>query len=45
MKRNIEGKRRKRIPKKRWLNSIENDKKAVGVCVCRRCRKLRQVEV
>jgi hypothetical protein len=33
MKRRVEGKRRRRIPKKRWLDTIENDIKAVGVCV------------
>jgi hypothetical protein len=30
---NIDGKRRRRRPKNRWLDTIENDIKAVGVCV------------
>jgi hypothetical protein len=33
MKINVEGKRGRRRPKKRWLDTIENDMRAVGVCV------------
>jgi len=33
MKMNIEGKRGRERPKKSWLGTIENDMRAVGVCV------------
>jgi hypothetical protein len=32
MKMNVEGKRGRERPKKRWLDSIENDMNAVGAC-------------
>jgi len=33
MRTNVEGKRRRGRPKKRWLDTIENDMRAAGVCV------------
>jgi len=33
MKINVEGKRGIRKPKKKWLNTIENDMRADGLCV------------
>jgi hypothetical protein len=33
MKMNVEGKGRRGRPKKRWLYMIENDTRAIGVCV------------
>jgi hypothetical protein len=33
MKINVEGKQGRGRPKKRWSNTIENDVRAVGVCV------------
>jgi len=30
---NVEGKRERGRLKKRWLNTIENDMKAIGVCI------------
>jgi len=43
MKMSVEEIRRKKRPKKRWLDTIENNMRAVGVC--RACGKSRQVEV
>jgi hypothetical protein len=39
MKINVERKRGRGRPKKRWLNMIENDMRAVGVCMCGRYKK------
>lgn len=33
MKINVEGKRERGRPKKIWLNTIEHDMRAVGVCI------------
>jgi hypothetical protein len=30
---NVEGKRRRGRPKKRWLDTIENEIRAFGVCI------------
>jgi hypothetical protein len=42
---NVEKKRENEKPKKRWLDTIKNDMRDVLVCVCRACRKSRQVKV
>lgn len=33
MKTNVEGRKRRGRSKKRWLNTVENDMKAFGVCL------------
>jgi len=43
MKMNIERKRRRGRPKMRWLDTIENDIRAVDMCTYRGCGKLKKV--
>lgn len=45
IKMNVGGKRGRGTPKRRWLDKIENDTRAVDCwCVRRKCRKSGQVE-